>query len=229
MNGPGEYTDDQVRALEASQGQVTRPDLPAPDLGPTQTSMAAQPEKPAAAVPPAGPARKNPWRYLPAVVTLALVLMAAGAWVGVSFYAPVQHTVSDIFRNSPASKIAVAAAIVPARGRPPFASTVVRPPAMVTMTVTATAPPARTTATATTTAPGVRTTATATDTAPGTRATVTAPPVTTTATAPGATTTVTAPAVTTTVTVPGPTVTVTETVTAPPVTVPVSAPPPASG
>ena len=218
MNGPGEYTDDQVRALEASQGQVTRPDLPAPDLGPTQTSMAAQPEKPAAAVPPAGPARKNPWRYLPAVVTLALVLMAAGAWVGVSFYAPVQHTVSDIFRNSPASKIAVAAAIVPARGRPPFASTVVRPPAMVTMTVTATAPP-------------VRTTATATDTAPGTLATVTAPPVTTTATAPGATTTVTvtAPAVTTTVTVPGPTVTVTETVTAPPVTVPVSAPPPASG
>ena len=218
---PGQYTPEQRAALEGhTPTQLNRPDA---QYGPTQAGLpprvqpgeqqdraAAQPAGARGAPPPPG----NPWRWLPAAAMAVIALMAAGGWIGVNYYAPVQHTASDVFRSNAATKTQVAAVVIPARQPAPFAARVVAP-ARIIATVTATA-------TATT-----RTTATATTTA-------TAPPVTQTATASTtttatATTTVPGPAVTVpgpTVTAPfpGPTPTVTITVTSPAVTQTVTAP-----
>ena len=244
-DGPDQYTPEQRAALEGhtphTPTQLNRPDA---QYGPTQAGLPPEPrvqpgeqqDRAAAVTQPAGTRRAppppgNPWRWLPAAAIAVIALMAAGGWIGVNYYAPVQHTVSDVFRNNAATKTQVAAVVIPARQQAPFAARVVAPVRIIaTVTATATATTrttatatARTTATDRTTAPGTTTTATSNVTT-----TATAPPVTSTVTGPGSTTTVTQPGTTTTVTAPasppvtvtapfaGPTPTVTVTVTLPP-------------
>ena len=133
-----------------------------------------QPAGARGAPPPPG----NPWRWLPVAAMAVIALMAAGGWIGVNYYAPVQHTVSDVFRSSAATKTQVAAVVIPARqqARSPRASSrgfrsrdrhrdrdcYCQDDRDPTTTATATAPPVTETATASTT-----TTATATTTVPG--------------------------------------------------------------
>ncbi len=222
-DSPDQYTPEQRAALEGhTPTQLNRPDA---QYGPTQAGLpprvqpgeqqdraSAQPAGTRGAPPPPG----NPWRWLPVAAIAVIALMAAGGWIGVSYYAPVQHTASDVFRSNAATKTQVAAVVIPARQQAPFAARVVAPVRIIA-TVTATAT-TRTTATATATA---RTTTTTT-------ATATAPPVTQTATASTTTTAtatttvpgpaVTAPGPTVTAPFPGPTPTVTITVTSPAVT-----------
>ena len=218
-DGPGQYTPEQRAALEGhTPTQLNRPDA---QYGPTQAGLPPEPrvqpgeqqDRAAAVTQPAGtrrapPPPKNPWRWLPAAAIAVIALMAAGGWIGVNYYAPVQHTVSDVFRNNAATKTQVAAVVIPARQQAPFAARVVAPIRIIaTVTATATAT-TRTTATATATAPPVTQTATTanTVTAPGTTTTVTG--------SPGPTVTVTGPTSTVTEPFPGPTPTVTVTVTA---------------